>query len=181
MLFAVEDAHAMNAAWLANRHALVSLALGAGAFLAHLQWRRTGRVRALAAALALLASGLLAGEAALGIGAYIVAWQLTLERGSLVRRLLPILPYAMLVVVWRLLYDHFGYGIAGSGLYLDPGQDPVAFAGALLERWPLLQLGQWLQMPIDIVLFVPALSGCSPRLFAAPRRPDSGASAWRLP
>jgi hypothetical protein len=159
LLFAVEDAHAMNAAWLANRHALVSLVLGAGAFLAHLEWRRAGRVGALAAALALLTSGLLAGEAALGIVAYVVAWQLTLERGSPVRRVLPILPYALVVVVWRLVYDHFGYGISGSGLYLDPGRDPVAFAGALVQRWPLLQLGQWLQVPIDVVLFVPELHG----------------------
>jgi hypothetical protein len=157
LLFAVEDAHAMSAAWLANRHALVSLVLGAGAFLAHLEWRRAGRIGALAVALALLTSGLLAGETALSIVAYVVAWQLTLERGSLRRRFLPLLPYALLVVVWWLVYDHFGYGISGSGLYVDPGHDSVAFAGALLQRWPILQLGQWLQVPIDVVQFVPTL------------------------
>ncbi len=155
LLFAVEDAHAMNVAWLANRHALISMVVGGLAFLAHLRWRGGGGPAWLAAALGTLALGLFCGEATLGAAAYLVAWQLTLDRGGWGRRLLGIAPYALLVLLWRTLYNHLGYGIRGSGLYLDPGIDPLGFLGALLQRWPQLQLGQWFQAPVDAVMFLP--------------------------
>ena len=157
LLFAVEDAHAMNVAWLANRHALISLVVGGLAFLAHLHWRRSGQPRWLVVALLTMTLGLLCGEATLGAAAYLVAWQLTLDRGGWSRRLAGIAPLALLVVVWRIIYNLLGYGIRGSGLYIDPGVDPWGFTLALLERWPQLQLGQWLQAPVDAVMFaVPA-------------------------
>jgi hypothetical protein len=155
LLFAVEDAHAMNVAWLANRHALISMVVGGLAFLAHMRWRAGGGWPWLAAALGTLTLGLFCGEATLGAAAYLVAWQLTLDRGGWDRRLLGIAPYSILVVLWRILYNHLGYGIRGSGLYLDPGFDPLGFLTALLQRWPQLQLGQWFQAPVDAVMFLP--------------------------
>ena len=155
LLFAVEDAHAMNAGWLANRHALISMVVGTLAVLAHLKWRDGGGVSWLFVALVVLAAGLCCGEATLGAAAYLVAWQLTLDRSSWRRRLMAIAPYAVLVGVWRLLYDHYGYGVHGSDLYIDPGQNPLAFTLATLLRWPLLQLGQWLQVAVDAATFLP--------------------------
>jgi len=155
LLFAVEDAHAMNAGWLANRHALVSMVVGLLAVLAHIAWRRRGGLPWLVAALTILSAGLCCGEGTLGAVAYLVAWQLTLDRASWPRRLAAVAPYAALIAVWRLLYDLFGYGVHGSGLYIDPGQDPLGFAMATLLRWPVLQLGQWLQLVVDAVMFVP--------------------------
>ncbi len=154
LLFAVEDAHAMNAGWLANRHALISMVVGGLAFLAHLRWRSSGQARWLTAALAAMVLGLLCGEATLGAAAYLVSWQLCLDRGSWGRRLAGIAPYAALVLAWRLLYNALGYGITGSGIYLDPGRDPLGFLAALLERWPQMQLGQWLQAPVDAMMIV---------------------------
>ena len=155
LLFAVEDAHAMNAGWLANRHALISMVVGTLAVLAHLKWREAGGVAWLLAALVILAAGLCCGEATLGAAAYLVAWQLTLDRSPWRQRLLAIAPYAALIVIWRLLYDHYGYGVHGSDLYIDPGQNPLAFALATFVRWPLLQLGQWLQVVVDATMFLP--------------------------
>ena len=155
LLFAVEDAHAMNAGWLANRHAIICLAAGGLAFLAHLRWRGSGATGWLLAALAILAVGLLCGEATLGAAAYLVAWQLCLDRGSWRRRLLGIAPYALLVAAWRMVYNYLGYGISGSDLYVDPGRDPLEFLLALLERWPVLMLGQWLQAPVDATVMLP--------------------------
>jgi len=84
--------------------------------------------------------------------AYVVAWQLTRERGGWSRRLLPLVPHALVVAAWRLLYDALGYGTRGSSLYVDPAAQPVLFLGALIERWPLLGAAQWLQAPIDLWL-----------------------------
>jgi len=155
LLFAVEDAHAMNAGWLANRHALISMVVGMLALLAHLRWRRGGGMGWLVVAMATLSVGLCCGEAVLGAAAYLVAWQLTLDRGSWARRVGAVVPYALLIAGWRLLYDAYGYGVHGSDLYIDPGQAPLAFAAAVLIRWPLLQLGQWLQVVVDAALFLP--------------------------
>ncbi len=157
LMFAVEDAHAMNLAWLANRHALISLVLGVITVLLHLRWRRGGGMGWLAAALVFMVTGLFSGEATLGALAYLVAWELTLAPPGWKRRALAISPYAIGVLAWRLLYNCMGYGIRGSDVYIDPGHDPLEFFVALMQRWPVLQLGQWLQAPIDVVVFIPAI------------------------
>ena len=155
LMFALEDAHAMNVAWLANRHALISLVAGGLMLLCHLRWRDGAGARWLWAALVALAAGLCAGEATLGAVAYLVAWQLTLDPAPRRQRWLGIAPYALLVLMWRALYDHLGYGVNGSDLYLDPGREPLSFGLATLARWPVLQLGQWLQVPVDLVMALP--------------------------
>ena len=150
LLFAIEDAHAWPIGWLANRNALIALVFSLIALLAHIRWRRQGSPAWLAAALAALAAGLGAGESALGIVAYIGAWQLIMDRGSWPRRLAALLPYAVLVIGWRLTYDWLGYGCTGSGLYMDPGRQPAAFAGAVIERWPVLLASLWSQLSADV-------------------------------
>jgi hypothetical protein len=44
--------------------------------------------------------------------------------------------------VWRVIYAKLGYGVVGSGIYLDPGSDPLAFARDAAVRLPFLLLGQ---------------------------------------
>ncbi len=150
LLFAVEDSHSMPAGWLANRNALIALVLGLAALRSHLRWRRRGSPWWGAAAVGLAGAGLLAGEAALGALAYVASWQLTRDRRSTpVARLAALVPYGLLVVAWRLAYRLAGYGAHGSGLYIDPLGSPWAFTKALVERWPLLQGAQWLQIRAD--------------------------------
>jgi len=154
LFFAVEDAHAMPAGWLANRNALVCLVGGTAVILLHLAWRRTGKPAHLLAALAALALALGAGEAALGALAYVAAWQITVERKSWLARLVPLLPYGAVVVIWRILYGHAGYGTQDSALYLDPGRQPLEFLALLPARWPVLVAAQWFQVPVDIWLIL---------------------------
>lgn len=162
LLFAAEDAHATPVGWLANRNALIALVFGALAVQAHLRWRAAARGGGgwLAAALAATATGLLAGEATLGPLAYVVAWEVCAPpladatgtprpRPSLPGRILALLPYGALVVAWRTAYGALGFGVHGSGLYTDPGSDPVGFLLACLERGPVMLLAQWTQAPID--------------------------------
>lgn len=150
LLFAVEDAHAMPATWLANRNALIALTFGVLAVIGHVQWRRSGRPVVLVGALGALVVGLCSGEAALGAVAYVFAWQVTMDGGRWVKRLAALVPYAVVVVVWRIAYDALGCGTVGCGLYVDPGSHPAQFAGALLLRWPLLLAAQWWQLSADL-------------------------------
>jgi len=107
---------AMAVGWLSGRNGLLCLVCGLGALHFHLSWRRTGSPRLLASAVLLFALGLGCGEAALGTLAYIAAWHLVLDEGSWRKRLLPLTPYAGLVVLWRILYIAAGFGTRGSPL-----------------------------------------------------------------
>jgi hypothetical protein len=163
LLFAVSDTHALPVAWLCNRNALVCFVLGGLAIYAHHRWRVGGRrgeragggAGAQAVALGASAAALLAGEAALGAMAYIAAYQLFVDRGSAVRRLLRLAPYGLLVVGWQICYRVFGFGSLGSDHYQDPGAVPLVFLRNLGERIPLLLLGQWTRISADLPGILP--------------------------
>ena len=128
--FAVDDAHAVPIAWLANRNVLICLTLSTLALGLHQRGK-------LVWALGPMALALCASEAAIGAAAYIVAWELT--RGDArPKALLRLAPLVLLIGLWRLLYNQAGYGAQGSALYLDPIRSPLAFATASLERGPIL-------------------------------------------
>lgn len=146
VLFAVDDSHAMAVGWIANRNALVALALGGLALRLHLDGRR-------ALSVPLWGVALLAGESALGALAYVVAWELCAAPGTWRQRLSRLLPYLLLLAAWRLVYQAMGLGASGSDLYVDPGRTPWEFLQALALRWPLLAAGQVYGAPIDLWLF----------------------------
>jgi hypothetical protein len=154
LFFAVEDAHAWPAAWVANRNALICLVCGTAVILLHLAWHRSRKRSHLLAALAAFAVGLGCGEATLGALAYVAAWQVTEERASWIARLAPLTPYALVVVIWRIVYERAGYGTLNSTLYVDPGSEPLRFLAALAERWPLMVAAQWFQAPVDLWLML---------------------------
>ncbi|MFW5924720.1 MAG: hypothetical protein ACOCV4_01065 [Myxococcota bacterium] len=147
LLFAVDDAHGATVSWIANRNAVVSLALAMPALHLHARHRRTGSAMPLAGAVVLFAAALLAGEMALSVLGYLAAHALWLDRGRAGRRLGALVPYAAVVVGWRVAYHQLGYGAFGSGGYHDPGHEPLAFAAALARNLPLL-LGAQVGLPL---------------------------------
>lgn len=150
-LYAVDDARAVTAAWIANRNAIVALSLGLPALLAYDKWRRDGVRAAAWLGPVALATALLAGESALLVGAYLFAYALFLdEEGAWWQRVLRLWPYAAVVVLWRAIYAHLGYGSTGSGIYFDPGRDPIGFLGAATARLPVLLVGQFAFPPADV-------------------------------
>ena len=150
LLYAVDDGHAVPAAWLANRNSLVALSFTAGSLIAWGRWLAAPRVFTYLVSLTLGGAALLAAEAGLAVVAWVAAWQLTLAPGPLPRRLTALLPWAALVVGWRLIYDAWGYGASASGLYIDPGAGLLRFAGALAIRLPVLLSALWLPLPVDL-------------------------------
>ena len=150
LLFAVDDAHILPIGWLANRNALVALAMGLGAFYAWIRWRAQRTAGWAALSLGGLALALLAGESGIGTFAWMVAWQLAVEEGRLGARLAPLLRPAAVVVIWRITYQFLGYGAHGSGIYIDPGHDPLTFLSGLAERLPLLGLSLLSGAPVEV-------------------------------
>ncbi len=155
LAFALDDAHGMPAAWLANRNALVTLVLGLLALLAHHAWREHGRRSGALLSPVFLLLALLGGEAAIGAIAYLGAYALLLEKGDLRSRLLSLVPAGIVSIGWFVAYRSLGYGAAGSAMYIDPGADPGAYLRAVLERAPLLLFGQW-GLPSELHLLMSA-------------------------
>ncbi len=142
LLYALDDTHGPVVGWLANRNSLVALAFSLAALWMHDRWRREGWKPGAWAAPVVLAVALLAGESALAIVAYLVAYALHLERGTWRARLLTLAPYAAVVVAWRAVYTRLGYGVSGSGVYFDPGHSVLAYLAQLPHRFPFLLVGQ---------------------------------------
>jgi hypothetical protein len=142
LLYAVDDARSMPVAWLAQRNALVSIAPAVLALLCHHRLRSGGsKWLGLLGPLCLWV-GFQGGESALSICAYLLAYALVFDHGTLRARLGALVPYLVVVIAWRALYLYLGRGALHSGIYVDPGRDPVEFLRLLSQRLPILLLGQ---------------------------------------
>lgn len=143
ILYAFDDARGPVVGWLANRNAIIALTLALPALVAHHRFRAEGYRPGLWLGPLALGAGLLAGEMAMIVCGYILSYALFIDRGPRRLRILSLLPYIVVVLSWRGLYLLTHYGSIGSGLYIDPGRDPVAFLRALTTRFPVLLLGQF--------------------------------------
>ncbi len=139
MVFAVSTMHMLAVVWLAARNQLIAASFIILCLTLHHRWRLTADARLRWAALLCFTLGLLSAEAGLAAMAYIVAYALFMDSGRDVKgRLASVMPYLLVVVIWRHQYHTWGYGSAELGGYIDPGQDPLRFAQALVLRLPTL-------------------------------------------
>jgi hypothetical protein len=143
LLFAIEDGHGMPVGWICNRNTLIAACFGVGCLIAHDFWRRERRTGAFWVALLLWVLSLCSKEAGIATCAYVFAYALWLDESTLRQRFRTLLPYGAVLVVWRVVRDSLGFGVANIGFYDDPITDSGQFATALLERYPVLLLGQW--------------------------------------
>ena len=155
LLYALDDARGFVLSFVANRNALIAAVLALGALVAHDRWRRAGWTVGSWLAPVLLGLGLLAGESALAVTGYLFAHAVFLDTGSLWRRLSRLWPYAVVSVTWMTAYRLLGYGTRGSGIYVNPLDEPGRFLGALIERAPVLLLAQAGGFVSDLWLVIP--------------------------
>lgn len=154
-LFAFDHTHGFVIGYICNRHALITAVIGVWALAEHMRadeedsWPR----RALAWGLYLFA--MFSGESSAAIGGYIFAYILFVHRGSWLRKALEFAPYAIITVGFRAVYNVLGFGAVGSGMYLDPVRQPVAYLAAFVERAPTLLLGQFLAPPAEVYVVAP--------------------------
>lgn len=153
LLFVVQDHHAGPLLWIANRNALVALAIGLATLMLHDRWRRgehgaLGLLAALSFGLALLA-----GEAALAIGAFVGAYALCLDPAPWRRRLGSLLVYLPVFIGWAAWYRVGGYGTRGAQSYVSPTS--IDFPRAVIERVPVLLGALWAKLPADAWIAIP--------------------------
>ena len=142
-VFALGQWHATPLAWVANREALVSLALGAFAFDAYVQWRGNRSVTVAILSTMLFALALLSGEYALSFGGYVVAWELTRSREALPRRLLGLAPFVATSVTYLVIRSRLDYGTRGTSFYSDPLHAPLVFLQTMPSRMLTLFVDGW--------------------------------------
>lgn len=126
-LFAIDEMNWMPVGWIANRNALVAVTLGTWALAAYVRWREGGAWPGAIMAPIALGAGLLGGEAALGLYAYMLCYELFARSDAWRGKLLRLVPVTAVVVTYLLYYKLAGYGAYGSGTYIDPLGDPVRF------------------------------------------------------
>ncbi len=157
VLFAFEDVHAVSLGWVASRNLLLATTFGLLALAAHHRWRQTRRWTWAIAAPGLLAFSVLSAEAGIATVGYFAAYALCLEPGTLRQRLLTLAPAGVIAITWRLAYQAMGYGVVGSGHYLDPVMTPIAFVGRLVTQIPALVMGHLAASPLDGLVVFPHL------------------------
>ncbi|MDD9936072.1 MAG: hypothetical protein OXT09_20845 [Myxococcales bacterium] len=158
LLYAIDDAHGMTIAWIANRNALVALAFALPVLLLHDRHAREGARWAALLGPPWLLLALLAGESALAITTYLFAYALFLDPAGRMAGLRRIAPHAAFAIGWALYYKAGGYGARGSGLVIDPGSEPLRYLLKLAERAPVLLAGQVGFPPSDPWEAYPALA-----------------------
>ncbi len=140
LLFAIDDAHAPLVGWVANRNSVIALCCALPALLVHDRQRRSGFVHGVWLGPLAFSIGLLAGEVAICVFAYLIAYAACFDRGRWYARWGALLPYVGVLVVWKLACLHLGYGALGSGIYVDPLREPLEFMRLACERLPVLGL-----------------------------------------
>jgi hypothetical protein len=156
-MFVVNQSHVEAVGWIANRHSMVATVFALLGFLAHLRARTQGWRPGWVLSCLSIGVGLQSSEAAIGVMAYLAAYELFGRTDALGQRIRALVPYVLLLGGYLLYYRHFGYGTAHSGAYIDPIGNPRSFLGVAPSRLCLL-LGSFLAgPPSDLVLGKPAL------------------------
>jgi hypothetical protein len=151
VLYALDPAHAWPVAWVANRCAIMSTLFGVLTLLGHDQWRSRGKRRYAVFATGAFALALLSAEAGVAIAGYLLAYAVVLERGGIRRRVVSVMPYALVVVAWRIAYRASGHGALASGANFDPVTDRTAFLSHAIQAWPILLSSQVAAVPADVL------------------------------
>ena len=155
-LFAIDDTHGIPIGWLANRNALLATTFALAALLAHDRWRRDGwRLGALVGPACLLL-GLLSAELAIGGAGYLLAYAVVLDPAPRRERARSLAPYAVALVVWRVAYVLAGCGTHGSGAYVDPALDPLAFLAGVPANAVGLVRGLFASPPAELTPLAPS-------------------------
>ncbi|MDB4975538.1 MAG: hypothetical protein JWN48_3879 [Myxococcaceae bacterium] len=157
VLYALDDARATPVGWLCNRNGLIASFFAFGSLLAYERSRRPGARPATWLGPVLLAIGLFSGEAAVQVVGYFAAYFFCLDKAPLKQRVVSLLPYALVTIVWRVVYVSLHFGTHHSGLYFDPADVPLDFAQGLLTRLPLLLLAEFFAPYSDLWDLFPVL------------------------
>lgn len=155
LLFLLDGYTYFPVMFVANRGFIMALFFGLLCLYEHHQWRSTKSRSALELSMLFLALSLFSEEGGAQTFAFILAYALMIEPGSLRSRVATVLPSVLVLVTWRIVYIFSGYGLSHEGLfYVDPLNEPFEFARELAPRMMLVLGGQLTSVPPEILFVV---------------------------
>jgi hypothetical protein len=148
-MLALDDSNTISTAWIASRNTLLTAAFTLLTLRAYVsrRWRP-------AAPFALLCAHA-SSEGAIVAWAYLVAYAAWLDTEPVRTRLRALLPMAAVSAGWLALSAAGGYGVRGSGIYVDPRTQPILFLQAAAQRFPEL-LERQLALPSEVIGVLPS-------------------------
>lgn len=151
LLFLLDGNTFFPVAFVANRGFMMALFFGLMCFYEHVQWRSQRSRTAMGLSAVFLALSVLSDEAGASTLAFIIAYAVVMEAGTLRQRVWTVLPAAIVIAAWHTVYTLLGFGIFHMGGYLDPINEPWEFARQVLPRAMLLLGGQLTQIAPEII------------------------------
>jgi hypothetical protein len=169
LLFLLDVNTCFPVAYVANRGFILSLFFGLLCLYEHHQWRSAKSRYGCVLSALFLALSLFAEEGGANTFAFILAYALVLEPGSLRNRALTIVPSVLVIVLWRTIYTLSGFGLFHTDFYIDPAHEPLSFARVLIPRAMVLLGGQLASVAPDFLLAVnPLLQSKVTMLYCVP-------------
>ena len=154
LLFLLDSNTYFPVMFVANRGFMLSLFFGLLCLYEHHQWRSARSRSGCVWSALFLALSLFADEGGASTFAFILAYALVLEPGSLRNRALTVLPSILIIVLWRTVYTLSGFGVFHMGIYVDPANEPLRFAGKLVPQALVLLGGQLAGVAPDVLFAV---------------------------
>ena len=144
-IYLLDGQHVATVSWVANRNALIAAIFSLWAMLQFIQWhdsmvegKRLLAIKALGLSTCLWLLALLSGEAALAMSAYFFAFVVVYSELPLKQRIIILLPFLLLSLVWLFVHQSLGYGAEPSGnSYVNPIAHPFRFMQLMFERLPV--------------------------------------------
>jgi hypothetical protein len=144
LLYAIDSGHGLGVAYISNRHAVITVLCSILTLIFYDSWRRNQDTRAGVAASLFYCIGLLTGESTVSLCAYLFSYAVFIEKGSIWKKLTPLIPFAVITIIWRLIYVAYSFSVAGTSLYVDPLHDTASFMASFLPRISALLLSQFI-------------------------------------
>lgn len=149
-LFLLDKDNYGPVAYVANRGFIIALVFGLCCLCAHHRWRTArSKIFMLLSALCLLLS-LLANEGGASTLAFLLAYALVIEPTPWRSRVTSLVPAAVVMLLWRIAYTGWSFGVRSFVGYIDPGYAPLAFLKNLVPRMNGLLGGQLTGIPPEI-------------------------------
>jgi hypothetical protein len=138
-------------AWLCNRAPMVTATFGALALYGYHRHREDGSRAGAAIAFAGFSLALAGGEYAIGVLAFVFAYELVAARDSIARRLRGAALVFVPAAVYAIVYVSGHYGASGGTVYIGPLDSPRMFAASALLRVPSLLASELFLLPGEAV------------------------------
>jgi hypothetical protein len=152
LMFLLDGNTYFPVAFVANRGFIMALFFGLASLYEHHQWRSAKAGSGLWLSALFLALALFANEGGASTFAFILAYALVLDTGTVGRRALTVLPAILVIVLWRIIHNHFTSGIFHMRGYIDPTIEPLQFLRLVMPRAVILLGGQLTSVTPELMM-----------------------------